>query len=128
MSEVYKDLEKSLKKRTAEEQEEFYRSIEDKYRNMSLEDIDASMKDIGTRIDELKILVGLEEVTKVVSITYLAENYFNRTRSWLAHRINGNIVNGKPARFTPSELETLKSALVDISNKMRDASAKIALV
>lgn len=128
MSEVYKDLEQSLKNRTEKEQEDFNRSLENKYKNMSPEEIEASMQDIGSRVNELKSLVGLEEVTKIVSITYIAETYFNRSRSWLGHRINGNIINGKPARFSPSELATLKNALEDISNKMREASAKIALI
>lgn len=128
MSEVYKDLEKSLKNRTVKEQEEFNLSLKEKYRNMPAEDIEAVLTDVGTRINELKSLVGLEEITKVVSITYIAETYFKRSRSWLAHRINGNIINGKPMSFTPSELDTLKNALVDISNKMREASSKIALV
>lgn len=128
MSEVYKDLEKSLEKRTEEEQREFNLSLKEKYKNMPAEEIDAALRDVGARINELKILVGLDEITKIVSITYIAETYFNKSRSWLGHRINGNIINGKPARFTPSELETLKNALVDISNKMRDASSKIALV
>lgn len=128
MSEVYKDLELSLGEMTEKEQEEFNRSIENKYKNMKLEDIEASVRDVGQRINELKSLVGLGDVTKIVSITYIAETYFHRSRSWLGHRINGHIINGKPAQFSPAELTTLKLALEDISNKMREASAKIALV
>ena len=128
MSEVYKDLELSLKDRTDKEQEDFNRLIESKYKNMTPEEIEASIQDVGSRVDELKSLVGLGDVTKIVSITYIAETYFNKSRSWLGHRINGNIINGKPARFSPDELVTLKRALEDISDKMREASAKIALV
>lgn len=126
MSEVYKDLERSLNNRTEKEQEEFNLSLKEKYRNMPAEGIETVLTDVGSRINELKSLVDLEEITKVVSITYIAETYFKRSRSWLAHRINGNIVNGKPVSFTSSEMEILKNALLDISNKMREASAKIA--
>lgn len=31
--------------------------------------------------------------------------------------INGNLVNGKPARFTQEELQTFNNALQDISKK-----------
>jgi len=128
MSEVYKDLELSLESRTEKEQEDFNRSLENKYKNMTLEEIEVSIQDVGNRVNELKNLAGLSDVTKIVSITYIAETYFNRSRSWLGHRINGNIINGKPVRFSPAELRTLKYALEDISNKMREASAKISLV
>ena len=35
----------------------------------------------------------------------------------LYQRLNGNLVNGKPARFTPDELQTFNNALQDISKK-----------
>ncbi|WP_019541302.1 DUF5053 domain-containing protein [Proteiniphilum acetatigenes] len=90
---------------------------------MSPEEIEASIQDVGIRVNKLKNLVGLDEITKIVSITYIAETYFKKSRSWLGHRING-----KPAGFSLSELKTLKNALENISNKKREASAKIALV
>lgn len=36
----------------------------------------------------------------------------------LAHKLNGNIVNGKPAEFTDSERMTFKHALADMSTKL----------
>ncbi|MFI3265426.1 MAG: DUF5053 domain-containing protein [Rikenellaceae bacterium] len=67
---------------------------------------------------ELLLKDQLKEVLPIVSIAYIAKAYFNKTRSWLYQRINGSIVNGKPAKFTPEELETLKRALLDISEKI----------
>jgi hypothetical protein len=32
--------------------------------------------------------------------------------------VNGSIVNGKPAKFTPAEIDTLNYALQDISKKI----------
>lgn len=127
MQEVYKDLELSIKNRSESEQTEFNRQIEDKYRNMSIEEIEASMPLINNRIEELKMLVDLADVTEIVSISYIAKKYFNKSRAWLAQRINGNIVNGKPAQFSSDELRTLKTALEDISLKMQDVSSKIKL-
>lgn len=94
---------------------------------MSIDEIEASIQMIGDRIEELKTLVDLSDVTDIVSISYIAKEYFNKSRAWLAQRINGNIVNGKPARFSTEELKTLKRALEDISKKMQDASSKIEL-
>jgi len=64
----------------------------------------------------------LREIKEVLSLTYIAENYFNKSRQWLNHRINGNIVNGKPAQFTTDQLITFNSALKDIGNKVGSIS------
>ena len=128
MSEVYKDLEASVKQRTPEEQQAFNKGIEDKYQNMSLKEVEEAITQIGKRIEELKTIVNLENVTEIVSISYIAKNYFKKSRAWLAQRINGNIVNGKPAQFSTDELSTLKFALEDISIKMQEVSSRIRLV
>lgn len=127
MQEVYGDLGLSVKNRSESAQAEFNRQIAEKYKNMSIEEIEASLPLINNRIEELKVLVDLADITEIVSISYIAKKYFNKSRAWLAQRINGNIVNGKPAQFSSDELIMLKTALVDISLKMQDASSKIKL-
>ena len=51
-----------------------------------------------------------------------AKTYFQKSRSWLAHKLNGNIVNGKPSQFTDEELKTLRFALNDMSTKLNAMS------
>ncbi len=68
-------------------------------------------------IEESAIKLQLQEVAEIVSLSYLAKKYFNKSRSWLYQRLNGNLVNGKPARFTKEELQTFNNALQDISQK-----------
>ena len=58
------------------------------------------------------------EVTKMISMAYIAKTYFGKSRSWLAHKINGNVVNGKVATFTDEERGTFKHALADMSQKL----------
>jgi len=60
----------------------------------------------------------MQEVSKFVNLAYIATEYFKKTKAWLYQRINGNVVNGKAARFTNEELKTLKFALDDISKKL----------
>ena len=69
-------------------------------------------------IEEVKIKLQLMEVSNIISLSYIAKNYFNKTRNWLYQKINGSTVNGKPACFTPSEIETLNYALKDIGKKI----------
>lgn len=51
--------------------------------------------------------------------------YFGKSRSWLAHKLNGNTVNGKAAQFSDEELSTLKSALSDMSQKLGSMSVSL---
>lgn len=60
----------------------------------------------------------LGEITNMVSMAYIAKTYFKKSRSWLAHKLNGNIVNGKPSQFTEDEIRTLRFALNDMASKL----------
>jgi len=60
----------------------------------------------------------LGEVKEVLSLSYIARRYFNKSRQWLNQRINGSIVNGKPAKFTDDQLRIFNHALHDISKKI----------
>jgi len=51
-------------------------------------------------------------------LSFIAKHYFGKTKEWLYQRINGNVVNGKPCRFTAEELDRFNHALKDISQKI----------
>lgn len=67
------------------------------------------------RAEELVLREQLKDILPVLSLAYIAKTYFKKSRSWLHQRINGWEVNGKPAKFTPEEVEVLNHALQDIS-------------
>jgi len=60
----------------------------------------------------------LDSVLPAISLSYIAKTYFNKSRSWLAQRINGNKVNGVQAQFSEEELRILDFALKDLSTKL----------
>lgn len=64
----------------------------------------------------------LDKVLDFASMSYIAEHYFGKSRQWLYQRINGNLINGKPADFTPEELKTLSFALSELGDVMKDTS------
>lgn len=100
-----------------------YTSEEDK---MAISDfVSERLQEVDKKIDSIEenaIKLQLQEVAEIVSLSYLAKKYFNKSRSWLYQRLNGNIVNGKPARFTEEELATFNNALQDISKKIGSLS------
>lgn len=73
-------------------------------------------------VDVKKIV---QEAQDVVSLSYIAKRYFNKDRSWLYQRINGTLVNGKPAAFTEQELTILADSLKNIGLKLSDISKSI---
>lgn len=56
-----------------------------------------------------------------LTLDYIVQHYMGHTKEWLYQRMNGTIVNGKPARFKPSELEQLQRGI-------RDYGARLAAV
>jgi hypothetical protein len=86
--------------------------------NFIMSELNKSGQIIDDFIEETKVKIQLMEVAKVVSLSYIAKNYFNKTRNWLYQKINGSIVNGKQAQFTDEEINTLNFALQDISKKI----------
>lgn len=74
---------------------------------------------------DINVRERLGDLGDVLSLSYIAQHYFQKDRSWLAQRINGNIVNGKPSAFTESELGILKFALMDMKNKLSETILNI---
>lgn len=77
-------------------------------------------------IKVVEVRQKLDRVLNFASMSYIAKNYFGKTRQWLYQRVNGNIVNGKPADFTPDELNTLSVALSELGDIMKETSRSIA--
>ncbi|HRP54568.1 DUF5053 domain-containing protein [Agriterribacter sp.] len=83
----------------------------------------------GSKIEQIEKIINVREqlsdVADIISLSTIAQTYFGKTRSWLYQRINGNIVNGKPSKFTDAELTTLTKALNEISLKTSKAAKNI---
>lgn len=69
-------------------------------------------------VTEYSIRQKMGHLAEAINFAYIAREYFGKTRSWLYHKIKGDIVNGKPASFTPSEKETFYNALNDIKSQL----------
>lgn len=69
-------------------------------------------------VQEQRMAERLGEITDMISMAYIAKTYFKKSRSWLAHKLNGNVVNGKPSQFTEDEIKTLRFALNDMASKL----------
>ena len=84
--------------------------------------LENSTERIKNTVNDFRIRMQLENVIDILPLSYISKKYFNKSRQWLYQRINGNMVNGKKARFTESEIKTFNLALQDISNKIGSAA------
>jgi hypothetical protein len=77
-----------------------------------------STNKIKHTVSDIQIRIQLGDNAEILPLSYIAKNYFNKTRQWLYQRINGSTVNGRPARFTDSEINTFNLAVQDISKRI----------
>ncbi len=82
-------------------------------------------RDTADRADTLVLKAKMQEILPALSLSFIAKEYFQKSRQWISQRLNGNCVNGKPAQFTEAELETLKFALDDLSKKIGSAGISL---
>lgn len=83
--------------------------------------MDECLNEISSEIagmEERTIKLQLQNISEIISLSFIAKHYFGKTKEWLYQRINGNVVNGKPCRFTAEELDRFNHALKDISQKI----------
>ena len=77
-----------------------------------------SSKEGEQQLEEIELRYKLIINKDIIPFSYIAKNYFQKSRGWLQQKINGNVKNGKPAQFTADEIKTLNFALQDISKRL----------
>lgn len=81
-------------------------------------ELSVASEKIDGEINVIKVRMQLADKIKMLPLSYIADNYFHKSPHWLYQRINGNVVNGKPARFSDKEIELFNNALQDISRQI----------
>ena len=67
----------------------------------------------------------LEDLLISISWRDLANRYFEKSGSWLYHKLDGVDGNKKPTSFTEEEKYQLKGALIDLADRIRRAADAI---
>ena len=88
--------------------------------------LNEKLKEAEELIKKIDIATEISKISKYISLSKIAHDYFGKSKEWLYQRIKGYNVNGKPAQFTPEEREKLSSALEEISRMAHETSLKIA--
>ena len=96
---------------TSESEVKLINSFMEKMLNVSMEESDRKMEEIRLRCH---LILNKE----IIPVSYIAKNYFKKSKEWLYQRINENTINGKPAKFSESEIKTFNFALQDVGKKI----------
>ena len=76
-------------------------------------------------VERMTMKKKLADLMVAISWADLSRTYFEKSNSWLYHKMDGRDGNGKPTDFTPEEALQLKGALVDLSDRIRRAADMI---
>ncbi len=60
-----------------------------------------------------------QDILMSVSWLDFANRYFKRSSSWFYHKMDGIDGNGGTGGFTPDEVEQMRNALFDLSERIR---------
>lgn len=75
-----------------------------------LQHVDAEIKSLRQSIDN--------EQYRLLPIGYIAEKYFQKSRSWLYQRLNGSTVRGKVYTLNAEQKATFNMAVQDIAKSL----------
>ena len=86
----------------------------------------AVMTDKSALISDVK--ERLQDIYLEISWRELKRDYFNngKSMSWFQHKIYGIDGNGGVGGFTPQQLEQLRGALCDLSDRIRRAADNLS--
>ena len=82
-----------------------------------LREVMAERKKIKSPKTDKELKSILEGISDIVSLSYIAKEYFGKDRTWLYKKINGTIA------FTEDEIKILSMALKNIANNISDTSS-----
>lgn len=82
------------------------------------------MAAIATIQQQASVRQVLNDVYEEVNWSYLAKNYFGKSRSWLYHKFSG-VNNGVADDFSDIDREKLKYALKDIAQRVNAVADRL---
>ena len=126
-----REIFRNITPETEEEYQNRFLSIQERY--TSPEDIEAIndfmmslYKVMDEKIEEVDRLLTIQEQLKpykeILPISYIARTYFGKSAAWLQQRLYGYKVRGKVYSLSDKDINTLNSAIQDISKKIGSLS------
>jgi hypothetical protein len=123
---VERDLAMLQACKSDDERDAVIKQLKELHKNDSAGISMKNLEDIKERIGVLSVEVKLLELQKYgISLTHIATNYLGKSRSYLSQRLHKNVVNGKKAALTASEIKKISEGLKAMSIKLQEFSASL---
>lgn len=81
------------------------------------------MKAVITKKQTTKQII--KDISLDISWAKLAKRYFDRSPSWIYHKIDGIDGNGGEGGFSSEEMEQFKEALYDLSERIKNTANQL---
>ena len=92
------------------------------------EESTAAMNEIRQRYaDGTYLELKEQDIMKVLKASYIAKRFFGKSRSWISHKLNHDMIGGKPDDFNADERKTLVFALRTIAMELDNLADDIAV-
>ena len=117
--------EEERKKFMAEKQLQFAGEATEVH-NKRIDDAIKAGENTVEELQELLILRQLQTVSPFISLSEISKTYFGKSRGWLSQRLHENKVRGRRVSLKPEELNILKAALLDISDKLKNTALSLS--
>lgn len=85
-------------------------------------ELDTIACDVENIDKKLIIREQIQDIANLVPMSYIAKEYFGKSRAWLYQRINGYKVRGKVYSLNDKEIEIFNRALKEIGEKIGSLS------
>ncbi len=110
-----KDLNKDLAELKKLSGDDFTRKAAHRFIASGFDEVESELRQIK---EDVLVRDQLAEVAKFVNLSYIAENYFHKSKTWLSQRIHGHVVSGKPRYLSDKDKKILNFALKDMADKL----------
>ena len=88
--------------------------------------LDEKLEEADKLIKKIDIALEISEISRYISLSKIASDYFGKSKEWLYQRVKGYNINGKPAMFTDEERQKFSIALQNISRMAYETSLRIS--
>ncbi|MBR1801008.1 MAG: DUF5053 domain-containing protein [Bacteroidaceae bacterium] len=78
--------------------------------------LDQKMRETCDEIESLRNQLG--DLYEILPLSYIAQEYFGKSRSWLYQRLNGYKVRGRAYTLSPEQKQTFNRACQDIGHRI----------
>jgi hypothetical protein len=130
LKEEWKSTDDTGRESIEKKMDAFFNSLSEEEKKEVQSAVSDDFSSMHKEISEINKLIDVREklspILPMISISYISKHFFGKSTSWFYQRLNGNLIHGKPVKFTDDERKKLSIALQSIGKTLNEASFEIS--